>query len=301
MKGLIFALRNLKELMRDPSGLVLSLGTPALLIALISFVAGRTEGMAEMLSIGHFVPGMLALACSFLTLFLGTLMASDKSTAYWMRLLCSPLRSGAYLLGYGLPVLPLGLAQLLLCLLSASLFGLPFTLFPLTAIFALIPTLLLHIGMGLLLGSLFDHVGLLSGFGAVWIGATVFLSGTLIPVSWIGGPFAKMCNVLPFLHCNELLIQFRRKPRYIGAYFVGAGVCLDPHPHGHPDPSAAHEVVRRPSGPRQRARTASDLSASHSFLLSLLKPYRKAENEPVHLDVHRLQTFFSHSCITRIG
>lgn len=67
------------------------------------------------------------------------------------------------------------------------------------------PTALLNIGVGLLLGSVFSNVGLVSGFGAVWIAASISLSGTLVPAEVVGGGFYKLCRALPFIHSNEAL------------------------------------------------------------------------------------------------
>lgn len=203
MRIYVFAGRNSKEMVRDPMSIVMGIGSPVALIALMSFIMRNTDGMVEIFQIQQFAPSMTVFSLSFLSLFLGALMVTDRNTSYLMRLLSSPMKGYDYILGYSIPVLPLGLAQILACFLVATIFGLEITKNILLAALVLVPSVILFIGFGLLMGSVFNNNGLVSGFGTVVIGASIFLSGGMIPLKVIGGNLEKICYLLPFAHMND--------------------------------------------------------------------------------------------------
>ena len=67
---------------------------------------------------------MAAFSLSFVSMFAAILLAKDKSTSFLLRVFASPALPREYILGYALPMLPIGAAQCAVCFLTAFCFGL---------------------------------------------------------------------------------------------------------------------------------------------------------------------------------
>lgn len=198
-----FSLRNGKEIVRDPLSVVFGVGFPVVLIGLFSWMQRSIAGMpADTFGIEHFTPGMAVFGLSFLSLFLGMLLANDRQSAFLTRLFASPLRGMDYIGGYTLALLPVALLQSTICFLFAALFGFPLRISLLWMYAALAPAALLFIAFGLLLGGLLssNQVG---GIASILVNAAALLSGTWFSLDGIGGAFADICRCLPFSHAVD--------------------------------------------------------------------------------------------------
>ena len=191
MRTMAFAARNAREIVRDPLSALFGIGFPVVLILLISMMKRSVPEMpAEMFGIAAFTPGMAVFGLSFLSLFLGMLIANDRSSAFLMRLFACPMTGADYILGYSLPMLPLALLQGVVCYVTALFFGLPVSV-------NLLPGL-----AGLLLGSLFTATQV-GGAASILVNLAAWLSGTWFSLDMIGGVFRTLCNLLPFAHAVE--------------------------------------------------------------------------------------------------
>jgi ABC-2 type transport system permease protein len=105
------------------------------------------------------------------------LIAKDRSSSFLMRLFSSPLTPSDYILGYTLPIMPISLAQSIICFVLALSLGLGFSTYVLATIAVLVPIGLLYVAVGLLLGILFTdkQVG---GIFAIFVNLSAWLSGT---------------------------------------------------------------------------------------------------------------------------
>ncbi|MEA4824939.1 MAG: ABC transporter permease [Clostridiaceae bacterium] len=198
-----FAGRNAKELLRDPLTLIFGIGFPIILITLISIMRQSIPEMPNnMFDIGNFAPGMAVFGLSFLSLFLGMLIAGDRESSYLMRIFASPMTSSDYIVGYTLPLLPVAAAQGAVCFSYALLFDLKFTPELIVAVAVIVPVSLLYIAIGVLSGSTLTYrqVG---GIASIVINLAAWLSGTWFDIELIGGAFKTICNLLPFVHAVE--------------------------------------------------------------------------------------------------
>lgn len=201
MKALTFSRRNIKEILRDPLSFVFGLGFPVILIVLISIMERSIPGMsaAGIYDIDSFAPAMAVFGLSFVSLFMGMLISGDRSSSYLMRLFATPMRVTDYIIGYSLPMLPLGIAQTVICFITALFFGMSIGVNILFSVAALIPSALLFIAIGMLIGTAF--VGpQVSGIGSVVINIAAFLSGAWFPLDLMKGTFRDICYALPFAH-----------------------------------------------------------------------------------------------------
>ena len=121
MRMTAFAKRNTKEILRDPLNLFFGLGFPLVLILLLSAIQANIP--VSLFEIQHLTPGICVFGLSFMTLFTATIIAKDRQSSLFQRLYTTPLTPVDFLLGYTLPILPISVAQCLICYLVAIVLG----------------------------------------------------------------------------------------------------------------------------------------------------------------------------------
>jgi ABC-2 type transport system permease protein len=203
----LFANRNAKEVLRDPINLFFGLGFPLILLALLSLINANIPLEAEnpMFEIGNLAPGLAMFGSVFMALFAGMILAKDRTSSFLTRLFTSPMTASDFLLGYTVPMIIMTVAQSVITLLAACIFGLPFSSNILPAIFVTAITSLLFIGIGLLAGSLMNDKAVGGICGALLTNVAGWLSGIFIPIDLIGGALKKITNLLPFYHSVEAI------------------------------------------------------------------------------------------------
>lgn len=197
-----FSLRTTREILRDPLNLAFGLGFPVVLILLLSAIQANIP--VSLFEIQHLSPGICIFGLSFLTLFAATLIARDRSSALLQRLYTTPLTARDFILGYTLPILPIGLGQTAVCYAFAVLLGLDITPNLLPAMLAVIPAALFYIFLGLLCGSIFTDRQVGGICGALLTNLSAWLSGVWFDLDLVGGVFKKIAYALPFVHAVEL-------------------------------------------------------------------------------------------------
>ena len=199
---LTFASRNTKEILRDPLTLFFGLGFPLVLILLLSAIQANIP--VPLFEIGHLTPGIAVFGLSFMTLFSATIISKDRGSALLQRLYTTPMTPVDFILGYTLPILPIALAQCVICYLVAIFLGLPITVNILYAVMFSIPTDILFISMGLLFGSILNDKQVGGICGALLTNLCAWLSGTWFDLNLVGGVFRKIADLLPFVHAVDM-------------------------------------------------------------------------------------------------
>lgn len=202
MRMLTFAGRNTKEILRDPLNLCFGLGFPLVLILLLSAIQANIP--VELFAIGHLTPGITVFGLSFMTLFSATLIARDRGSALLQRLYTTPLTPWDFILGYTLPIIPIAVAQSMICYLAAIVLGLEVTVNILYAIAFVIPVSVLFIALGLLFGSILTDKQVGGICGALLTNLSAWLSGTWFDLDLVGGAFREIAYALPFVHAVEM-------------------------------------------------------------------------------------------------
>ena len=198
----IFAKRCAKEILRDPLNLAFGLGFPIVLLFLLSAIQANIP--VDLFEINALTPGITVFGLSFMTLFSATLIAKDRESAFLQRLYATPLRSVDFILGYMLPILPVALAQTLVCYLGAIPLGLDFGINVILALLGMIPMAIFYISLGLLCGSLLSVKQVGGICGALLTNLSAWLSGVWFDLDLVGGAFRKIANLFPFVHAVEL-------------------------------------------------------------------------------------------------
>lgn len=198
MKMLTFSSRTAKEILRDPVNLGFGLGFPIVLILLLSAIQANVP--VSLFEIEKLAPGMTIFGLSFMTLFSATLIAKDRESALLQRLYTTPLTAADFIFGYTLPILPVALAQAVVCFITAFILGMDITVNVLWAVLILIPAAVFFIALGLLCGSVFNVKQVGGMCGALLTNLTAWLSGIWFDLDLVGGAFNKVAELLPFCH-----------------------------------------------------------------------------------------------------
>lgn len=198
MRCLIFAKRCTKEILRDPLTIFFSLGFPVVLLLLLSAIQANVP--VELFEISHLTPGVTVFGLSFMSLFSATLIAKDRESAFLQRLYTTPLRARDVILGYTLPLIPISVAQTLICYLLAFALKLPCSIGVLYAIIGIIPVSVLFISIGLLCGSILSVKQAGGICGALLTNLSAWLSGVWFDLELVGGVFMSVARALPFYH-----------------------------------------------------------------------------------------------------
>lgn len=202
MKMLTFANRNIKEILRDPLTLFFGLGFPLVLLLLLSLIQANIP--VALFEIQHLTPGITVFGLSFMTLFSATIIAKDRGSSLLQRLYTTPMTAVDFILGYTLPMIPISLAQCVICYLAAVALGLDITVNVLFAVLSILPVSVLYIALGLLCGSVLTDKQVGGICGALLTNLSAWLSGIWFDLELVGGVFHKIANVLPFVHAVEL-------------------------------------------------------------------------------------------------
>ena len=202
MRMLTFAGRNTKEILRDPVALGFSLGFPLVLIFLLSAIQANVP--VPLFEIEHLTPGISVFGLSFMTLFSATLIAKDRSSSFLRRLYTTPMTAADFILGYTLPILPIAVAQSVICYIVAVVLGLDVTVGILYAVLGVLPVSLFYIALGLLCGSVLTDKQVGGICGALLTNGSAWLSGVWFDLALVGGTFKKIAYALPFVHAVDM-------------------------------------------------------------------------------------------------
>ena len=199
---LSFANRTMKEILRDPLTLGFGLGFPVILLLLLSLIQANIP--VEMFELAHLTPGITIFGLSFITLFSAQLISKDRTSSLLTRLYTTPLKATDFILGYLLPVLPLCLAQTVICYIVALILGLQFNMNILWAILMNLAPSFFYIALGLLCGSALTEKQVGGICGALLTNLSAWLSGIWFDIDMLGKVFMRIANILPFIHAVEL-------------------------------------------------------------------------------------------------
>ena len=202
MKMLTFANRNMKEIVRDPLTVGFGLGFPLVLILLLSAIQANIP--VSLFEIAHLTPGIAVFGLSFMTLFSATLISKDRGSSLLQRLYTTPMKARDFILGYTLPIIPIAMAQSVVCYIVAVVLGLEVSANILVAIVFIAPISILYIALGLLFGSVLNEKAVGGVCGAMLTNLSAWLSGIWFDLDLIGGVFKQISYALPFVHSVEL-------------------------------------------------------------------------------------------------
>lgn len=204
-----FALRNGKEILRDPLSYVFCLGFPLVMLAIMTLVDQSIPPETGMIlfHIDNLTGGILIFGQTFVMLFTAITVAKDRSSTFLLRMYATPMTAMDFVLGYMLPMLVLSLVQGVLIGLCGFIVSLltGAVLSPaglLLALLPLIPSAMVFIGFGLLFGTLFREKAA-PGVCSIIISLGSFLGSIWFDAETAGGVLLTISRCLPFHYCTK--------------------------------------------------------------------------------------------------
>ena len=195
------AVRNFKEMLRDPISTGLELGIPAGFLV-IFWALGQSMGDESFLTTTMLVPGIAVFGFAFLLMFSAMMLSRDREGALLSRLLTAPLKPRDFILSYSLPYIPMAILQIALCFGIGALLGLEMLGNAGLVFLVLLVMGICCVELGMILGLLFT-TNQVSGVGSVIITLVALLGGIWIDIEAIGGVFYGLGNALPFAHAID--------------------------------------------------------------------------------------------------
>ncbi len=194
--------RDLKEILRDPLSLIFTIGMPLLMEILFYLIFHELTAQFEM---KYLAPGIVVFAQSFITLFVGLLIAMDRSTYFLTRLYVSNAKSYEFIFSYALSMIPIIFVQSLLFFLVGGIIDSSiFSINMIFAVFVSLVTSLLFIALGILLGSLCNEKSI-GGISSIVIAGQSLLSGMWFPIEGLSEGMITFMNILPFRNATKLV------------------------------------------------------------------------------------------------
>ena len=202
MRIFTFAKRNAKEILRDPINLGFGIGFPVVLLLL--FTAIQANIPVNMFELVNITPGLSVFGLSFITLFSASIISKDRGSSFFQRLYTTPMTSVDFICGYTLPLIPISLAQCVVCCILAVVLGLEITVNIIWAVLLMIPIIVLYIALGLFFGTLLNEKQVGGICGALLTNLSAWLSGIWFDLELVGGAFERIAYYLPFVHAVEM-------------------------------------------------------------------------------------------------
>ena len=202
MRILTLTGRNIKEILRDPLSLLFTLGFPLFMEVLFYLIFHKMTSQFEM---RYLAPGIVVFSQAFLTLFVGILISTDRSTSFLTRLYVSRAKSYEFVLAYALAIVPVVAVQSVLFFLVGGI--LDHSIFGVGMIFAILlsfVTSLLFIAIGILLGSICNEKSV-GGVSSIVIAGQSLLSGMWFPIDGLNKGVITFMNILPFRNASMLV------------------------------------------------------------------------------------------------
>lgn len=206
MKTLAFLNRNIKEIIREPLSIVFLLILPSVLfVVLESIMLSLNIDLNDVpqFKIESMVSGMIVFSFSFVSIFLGNIIANDRESCFLLRLKATPMKSHNFILGYTLFMLPFTLIQEIIMVIIGIILGLKFSVNVLLSMLMIWPLSLLFIGCGIIFGICFNSRSV-GGISSILPMATSLLGGVFFPLEIMEGPFKTICYIFPFANAISI-------------------------------------------------------------------------------------------------
>ena len=206
-RAIVFARRNIKELVRSPIGWIFGLLMPVGIFVIMQVIVksiGAAASAVPMFGVDRFTGGAVVFGAAFLSLFAAMLISGDRKQSFLARLSASPMTATDAISGYMLGVMPLAAAGSIIIYLTALCFGLTPTAHILVAVLLSAVVFIMFAAIGVIFGSCMTDKNA-PPVCSVVVQIAALLSGMWFDLETIGGGFDVFCHVLPFAHAYDMI------------------------------------------------------------------------------------------------
>ena len=205
-----FALRNVKEIVRDPLSYIFALGFPVVMLIIMTIVNESIppEAGMDLFMMKNLAPGVVIFGYTFVMLFTTILVSKDRCSAFVDRMCAAPVTGSQFLAGYMIPIIILGMLQCLITYAAALVIGI-FSGESLSiaglgiSMIVLIPALVMFTALGVFFGSVCGEKAA-PGVSSILITVASMLGGVWMDIKSVGGVLYDVARWLPFMPAVEL-------------------------------------------------------------------------------------------------
>ncbi len=205
-----YAKRNLLEMSRDVLSYIFCVAFPLVMLIIMTIVnQSIPKGQVTVFQIDNLAGGVIIFGQTFVMLFTGLQVATDRSTSFLVRLYATPMKSENFTLGYFLPMFVISAVQSLLTGIAAFVISLivgtelnPVGL--LLVVILSLPSACFFIALGMIFGTLLNEKSA-PGMCSVIISLGSFVGGIWFDVERTGGVMYDICRCLPFYYCTKMV------------------------------------------------------------------------------------------------
>lgn len=206
MKAWNFAVRNIKEILRDPLGIIFCVIFPVAMIAMFQLFRHYTSD-AYWFDIDILMPGIIVFAFAFVMLYMAILVSKDRTTSLLSRLYSSPMKTSDYIIGYGIPGIILGYIQIIICVIAsyivAAATGVSISFGgALLNLLTDFPVIVVMTALGILFGSVLSDKSA-PGVASAIITISAVLGGAWMPLETMGS-LETVCKFLPWYPATSM-------------------------------------------------------------------------------------------------
>lgn len=191
--------RNVKEMLRDPLSIIFCLVFPIFMLVLMQLIFSNISS-PENFNIKSYACGICVFGYTFISMFVALQISGDKNTSFIKRLNIAPISKWTYYSSFVCSALPLALAQTTIFMLVSLIFGFPFDINFLLTLIYLIPSALMYICLGILIGVLCKNEKQTGPISSIFISLVGIFGGVFMPLSSLSQGFFNFVNALPFSH-----------------------------------------------------------------------------------------------------
>lgn len=199
MRFVELANRNFKVMWRDWLSLGVNVGLPVALLLVLQAL----ENVDEFFAPTSLAPGIVLFGFVMLTMTSAMVLAQDRESSLFDRLLTTPLQADDFVIAYSVPYLAVAFVQAVLVFGVAAVLGLGIEGNVALVVLILALMAVLYIGLGMMIGA-FVPYKVVTGPWTVALLLTIF-GGTWVNLEDIGGPFQAVADVFPFAHALEAI------------------------------------------------------------------------------------------------
>ena len=210
MKRVIaFSKRNLLEMSRDLLSYIFCAAFPVVMLVIMTLVnetIPKESGMV-IFRIDNLTGGVIIFGQTFIMLFTALQIATDRGSAFLIRLYASPMESRDFILGYAFSMLTVSVLQSLITLTAGYVISriVGYPLQPaglLVSVLTTLPSAVFFISLGMIFGILFNEKAA-PGMCSVIISLGSFLGALWFDAEAAGGVLYKICRCLPLIYCTN--------------------------------------------------------------------------------------------------
>jgi ABC-2 type transport system permease protein len=198
----------------------LSLGVNIALPVVLMLVLQALEGVDDFFAPTSLAPGVVLFGFAMLTMTSAMVLAQDRESSLFARLLTTPLRANDFVIAYSAPYVVVAILQAIGVFAIGVVLGLGTEGNAAIVVLALLLMALWYVGMGMIIGALLPYKAVTGPWTVVLL-LTIF-GGTWVNLEDIGGVFQSAADWFPFAHALTAI----RSVMLTGAGFGDVGTDL---------------------------------------------------------------------------